>query len=144
MKVVINKCFGGFGLSNLALKRYVELKGLTPYFYEEDYSNKKFIKIPYDNKRVFLTYCIAKDLGNIIEYDKFWEWQKQNKEKYFCNYDIKRNDKDLIQVIEELGCEKSSGAYASLKVIEIPDNISWEIEEYDGMETIEEAHRSWC
>ena len=144
MKVVINKCFGGFRLSNLALKRYVELKGLTPYFYEEDYSNKKFIKTSYDNKREFLTYCISEDLGDVIEHEKFWEWQEQNEEKYFCNYNIKRNDKDLIKVVEELGCEKSSGDCASLKVVEIPDGISWEINKYDGMETIEEAHRSWC
>jgi len=27
MKVVINKCFGGFGLSDKALKRYCELSG---------------------------------------------------------------------------------------------------------------------
>ena len=31
MKVVINACYGGFGLSEKAVMRYAELKGLTLY-----------------------------------------------------------------------------------------------------------------
>ena len=30
-----------------------------------------------------------------------------------------------------------------MKVVEIPDDISWEISDYDGWETVEEIHRSW-
>lgn len=30
-KVVVNRCFGGFGLSDAAIRRYAELKGLTLY-----------------------------------------------------------------------------------------------------------------
>jgi hypothetical protein len=37
----------------------------------------------------------------------------------------------------------ASGGFASLKVVEIPDGIEWEIDEYDGKETIHEKHRSW-
>ena len=33
MKIVINVCFGGFSLSNKAIKRYLELKGEECYFY---------------------------------------------------------------------------------------------------------------
>ena len=39
MKVVINKCFGGFGLSEKAILRYAELKGLTVW----PKKDKKFI-----------------------------------------------------------------------------------------------------
>lgn len=49
---------------------------------------------------------------------------------------------ELIQVIEELG-EDASGTCAKLVIVEIPDDVIWEIEEYDGWETIEEVHRSW-
>lgn len=56
--------------------------------------------------------------------------------------EIKRNDPILIQVIEELG-EKANGNVATLKIIEIPDDIEWEIEEYDGSEWISEKHRTW-
>ena len=31
MKVVINKCYGGFGLSDAAMHRYAEIKGITLY-----------------------------------------------------------------------------------------------------------------
>ena len=35
MKIVINVCFGGFSLSNKAIKRYLELKGEECYFYKQ-------------------------------------------------------------------------------------------------------------
>jgi len=48
----------------------------------------------------------------------------------------------LIKVIKELG-EASNGRNAKLKIIEIPDDVEWEIEEYDGIEHIAEYHRTW-
>ena len=77
MKVVINRCYGGFGLSKLALDKL-----------DKEYSHT-----------------------------------------------IKRNDKNLVSVVEELQ-EKSNGGYADLKVVEIPNNHYWYIEEYDGIEWI--------
>lgn len=53
-----------------------------------------------------------------------------------------RTDPALIQTIEELG-EEANGLCATLKIIEIPDDIEFEIEEYDGWEWISEAHRKW-
>lgn len=53
-----------------------------------------------------------------------------------------RTDPDLIYVVEELK-EEANGEHAKLKIVEIPDGIQWEIDEYDGMESIEEVHRSW-
>lgn len=48
-----------------------------------------------------------------------------------------RTDPDLIAAVEELG------AGTDLKVVEIPDGIEWELEEYDGLEWIAEKHRTW-
>jgi hypothetical protein len=48
----------------------------------------------------------------------------------------------LIQVVEELG-EKASGRFADLKVVEIPDDVEWQIDEYDGLEWVSERHRTW-
>lgn len=48
----------------------------------------------------------------------------------------------VVQVVEELG-EAANGPYADLKVIEIPDGIEWELDDYDGMESVHESHRSW-
>jgi hypothetical protein len=55
-----------------------------------------------------------------------------------------RNDRtnpDLVRCVETLG-SASSGTYANLKVVEIPDDVEWQIEEYDGAESIHEVHRS--
>lgn len=56
--------------------------------------------------------------------------------------DVERNDPDLVAVVEELG-EKAAGPCASLKVVEIPDDVEWWIEEYDGVEHVAEAHLRW-
>ena len=90
MKVVINDCYGGFGLTEVALAEYKDRKGITdPNFYY---------------------------------------------------YDIPRDCPVLVEMVER---GDVSGAYADLKVVEIPDDVNWYIEEYDGMEHIAERHRTW-
>ena len=53
-----------------------------------------------------------------------------------------RDNPLLIKMIEELGVQ-ANGRVASLKIIEIPDGVEWEIEEYDGWEWVSEKHRTW-
>ncbi len=53
-----------------------------------------------------------------------------------------RTDSNLIRCVE-IWVAKSEWYIASLRVVEIPDNIDWEIDDYDGVETIREVHRSW-
>jgi hypothetical protein len=53
-----------------------------------------------------------------------------------------RNDPALVQAVEELG-PAANGAHAKLAVVEIPDDVSWEIDEYDGAEHVAETHRTW-
>lgn len=55
-----------------------------------------------------------------------------------------RANSKLIECIETLGSEAASGFHAKLKVVEIPDDVRWYITDYDGIETIEEYHRTWC
>jgi hypothetical protein len=55
---------------------------------------------------------------------------------------IKRNDPSLVACVEKLG-ERASGSLASLIVVEIPDDVEWEIESYDGNEWVAEKHRTW-
>lgn len=55
---------------------------------------------------------------------------------------IPRIDDNLISVIEELGHE-SWGKFSELKIVEIPDDVEWEIAEYDGVEWVAEKHRKW-
>lgn len=89
MKIVINKCHGGFGLSQLATQRFRDLGGHTSY-------------------------------GELNM----------------------RINPILIETIEELG-KDASGKYSNLVIIEIPDDVEWQIEEYDGYEWVAEKHRTW-
>lgn len=75
------------------------------------------------SKEAFARY---QELGGLYEYDR----------------DIPRDDQKLIQVVEELG-ELANSRFAELHIIEIPDDIRWSIEEYDGYEHIVEEHRTW-
>jgi hypothetical protein len=49
----------------------------------------------------------------------------------------------LVQIVEELG-EKANGFAAELKVVEIPEDVEYTVEEYDGIEWVAEVHRTWC
>jgi hypothetical protein len=57
-------------------------------------------------------------------------------------HDIERNDPLLIQGVESLG-DRANGAHAKLKIVEIPDDVDWEIAEYDGLEHVAQKHRTW-
>lgn len=56
--------------------------------------------------------------------------------------DVERNDPALIEVVERLG-RRANGSFADLKIVEIPDGVEWEIDEYDGSERVAEKHRTW-
>lgn len=90
-KIVVNRCWGGFGLSEEAYQAL----GLAWDGYGNAYN----------------------------EYEK-------------------RSDPKLVEVVERLG-EKASGELASLRVVSVPDDVSWEIADDDGQETVRERHRSW-
>ncbi len=95
-KIVINKCYGGFGLSDAARERLRELltrEGLP--------------------------------LGEGSFEDE-----------------LSRDDPRLIRVVEEMG-KDSWGKRAQLVIIEIPDGVDWEVEDYDGKEWVAEKHRVW-
>lgn len=89
MKIVINRCYGGFSLSEKA--------------YE-------YLDIPWDG----YGYKFAADRANL----------------------------KLVECVEKLG-EDADGEFAELKVVDIPDDVEWTIEEHDGMEWVSEKHRTW-
>lgn len=111
MKIVINACHGGFGLSDDAVQGYAKAKGLA------------LTRVKHPEWDV---YHYSHDDGS-----KFYDRS------------IKRNDPDLVAVVENLGGAKSSGFCAYLKVVDIPDEVEWQIEEYDGLEWVAEKHRTW-
>jgi hypothetical protein len=48
----------------------------------------------------------------------------------------------LVQMIEE-DAVLYSGSSASLRVVEVPDDVEWHIHDYDGREHVAENHRTW-
>ena len=56
--------------------------------------------------------------------------------------DIGRNNPILVEIVEQLG-NAANGDFAELKVVDIPDDVEWIIQEYDGDEWISEKHRTW-
>ena len=55
---------------------------------------------------------------------------------------IPRDDEHLIAVVE-LMSEEANNRFSELKIVEIPDDVNWCIEEYDGREWVAERHRTW-
>lgn len=119
MKVVINRCYGGFGLSDAAYEWLIEHKGWTL----GDSSN------PEDWSKF-----------NIVRWEGIENYAVGNMDND-CN-DF-RTHPDVIEVIETLG-KAASSKFASLKIVEVPDDVEWFISDYDGIETIHEKHKSWC
>jgi len=58
------------------------------------------------------------------------------------DYSLDRADPKLVEVVEKLG-GAANGCNARLKIVEIPDDVTWYIDSYDGMETVRETHRVW-
>ncbi len=55
---------------------------------------------------------------------------------------LKRSDPKLVSCVEKLGT-KANGECAELEIVEIPDDVDWEICDYDGKEWVAEKHRTW-
>lgn len=139
MKIVINACHGGFGLSDEAVVRYHEIKGL-PLWVTKD---KEYDSISH--------YWTVPESERIEESgDKFYKMTMDERQSYnekwreqtFSVYDIERTDPVLVQVVNELG-DLVNSRYSELKIVDIPDDVNWEIAEYDGVEWVAEVHRTW-
>ena len=135
-KVILNKCFGGFGVSKEAYELYAKKKGISVFHYTQEDLKKEIYTYATDDNRLFDFY-FTKDFGNYayISNDDY--------KKYLLNLDEKfREDKTLIEVVEELG-EKASAFYSNLKIVEIPDDLDYVIDNYDGIETLHQKVQEW-
>lgn len=113
MKIVVNHCYGGFGLSRKAFHKLRQLG--------------------------------VKEALEEIDIGELWKDGSGVRSEHldsFCT-DIARDNLELIKLIEENGSKWVSCKFAKLEIVEIPDGVEWEIEEYDGQEWISEKHRRW-
>lgn len=131
VKVVINRCFGGFGLSDEAIEWLIQNKGWKVVKSDEE---GKLPDEESENQAPIIEWH-PHVMGGLGRYSII-------RLKYGNNSGGFRINPDLIEVIEVLG-EKANGRYAELKIVEIPNDVEWSIEEYDGVEWIAEKHRTW-
>jgi hypothetical protein len=135
MKIVINNCHGGFDLSEEAIDRYTEvcgiLRGIKFYkHYDTEWKFNSYYTVPYDE---FL---------RVLQEDKREGNYKSSNALCWSPREISRNDSILVQVVEVLGV-RANGRHSELKIVEIPDDVEWIIQEYDGCEWVAEKHRTW-
>lgn len=147
MKVVINKCFGGFGLSDAAYEKLIEW-GIPVRKYREEQRNPDtglYEKIDENEGRVIFDRELTPP-GESRFNDHYHEFKGRSRmsQRYWetwIRYEA-RSDPLIVRVVEELG-DKANGGCSELAVVEIPDGIDYEISEYDGQEHIAEKHRTW-
>ena len=142
-KVILNKDYGGFGVSALAHQMYAKKKfGRELFIYSGgDFSEGlravHYTKVSVDdfNKRHSLMYFYSfTDLGQEINLNLSLD---DNIETLNITSDY-REDPLLIEIVEELG-EKANDSFSTLKVVEIPDELAngnYMIDNYDGIEIL--------
>ena len=113
-KILINTDYSSFGLSDKAVELYLNKKGIK-------FTTEKKSSAFSDRRFIFYV----------------------NKE-YFSEHDLKRDDLVLIETVEELGLKEAADCFSSLKIVEIPYEIEWTLQNYDGNEWIAEKHRTWA
>ena len=112
-RIVINNCHGGFGLSWCGRRTYLEITD-TP-FHIRDQKNSNWQD---DGPQIWVA-------GNM------WD-----------DHLIARDDPALVWVVENMGT-LAAGKYSRFKVVDIPWDVDWIIQDYDGNEWIAESHRTW-
>lgn len=112
--IVINTCHGGFGLSKDAQIAFLERSQISYTLVSRDDRHS--------NERY----------GPII----------MVKGNHWYDKDIARDDPILVTLVRELG-KVANGEHARLKVVRVPADVVWQIEDYDGKEWISEQHRTW-
>ena len=134
MYVVVNRRYGGFGLSVKGAYHFCQKKYGQAYVYKCN-NLGGFVRVPYsDDYKDTLKYWVSPEDHN--------EPVDVNDIQTINNWSIERNDPALVATVRELG-EEANGECADLEIVEIPDDVKWHIEEYDGMESIHEDHRVW-
>jgi hypothetical protein len=139
LKIVINRCFGGFSLSPAAEVELFEagwreiglpvaeyFGGRTEWIASELVKWREFVAGGMGASALFLT-TFSKDETHCLR---------------LPSGDATRADPRLVEIVGRMG-EAANGSMAKLRVVEIPDGIEWVIDDYDGMESVKEAHREW-
>ena len=120
MKVAVNTCYGGFGLSPDAQKALAKKRGVEVFIFKENsIMTWTLIKLP--------------PTDVVADKEKLANWI--TKYYYRVKTDV-RHDPDLIAVIEEFG-KAADSEFAEIDIQEVKGD-RYIIEEYDGTEALVE------
>ena len=128
-KVVYNACYGGFGLSKEAIKRYWEIKGQQVWIKDDRYGFINVYLVPPEErlKPKSTEEFFAMSQDERIAYNQAYSAQT------WYDRDLDRHDPALVQVVQELR-EKANAEYANLAIKEVDG--PYRIDEYDGYESV--------
>jgi hypothetical protein len=107
MKVVINECYGGFGLSSKAMSRIAELQGRECYTFDlkteptSDGYKSSYVPVDPNSERAYYYFDIPNP-NEVIKNDKTWSKHQYDLHS-IENFDKDRSNPLLIRVVEELG-----------------------------------------
>lgn len=134
MKIVVNRQFGGASLSPLGVKHAV-MNGVPLNHWNHDPNVEPKHTTGY------------KDLGDgWIQFgDGLFNDIVKDGQQFTSHLDSEialRSHPGLIKTIEELG-DKAFSRFSQLEIVDVPNDVDVQIEEYDGSEWIAEKHRTW-
>ena len=92
------------------------------------------------NTKVGGYFALSKDAIEYIQKKIKDKDQKKSVGSYAFEQD--RSNSILIEVVKKLK-DKANGKNTILKIVEIPDDIEWQIFAINGEEWIAEKHRTW-
>lgn len=141
-KVILNKCFGGFDVSPKAYQLYAMYKGYSHLYkyLPTSYLNNATYKLVDLFDEHFVCFYVTKYFGKEISKNDI---SKEDWEKHILYLGAdNREDDILIKVVEELG-DEASGKFGELIVVEIPDDLDYVIDDYDGIETLHARVETW-
>jgi hypothetical protein len=121
-EVVINKCYGGFGLSLETTLWIWKNRGKVEAIpLKEYYGNTISAK---SHLELWRSYLARKDKKDSCYIDVFTPDEKN----VLISCDIPRDDPVLLTCIKRMG-ERANGSCAKLKIVEIPEGTEYTIEE---------------
>lgn len=130
MKIVYNACYGGFSVSEAAMLRYAQLRGVKVYPEKGKYGLVTYWTTPKEEIKGLLK---EEDFYSATQEARVFS-NKVSSENQICTRQFVRHDPILVQVVEELG-DKASGDCAKLSLFET-DSRMYRIDEYDGYESV--------
>lgn len=130
-RIAVNRCYGGFGLSHEAQRaligqcEHIRLIEPSEYYGGLEGWERRFAE---DQK-------LREGVGAVLVHEGKIVLDEHRQ-------DETRTCPAMIAVVERLGEAANSWA-ARIEIVDVPDGVDWQIDEYDGQEWVSEAHSTW-